>query len=960
MKFKNNKLSAAVAIIVSSGFAATSLHALAEESGAIDEVVVTGIFQSVKTSMEAKRNSDIISDGIASEDLGKFPDQNVAESLQRITGVSIDRDGGEGRSVTVRGFGPEFNAVLYNGRVMATDGANRDFSFDILPADVISGANAYKTNTADILAGGIGATINLQTAKPMDKEGFRSSFTAKATDDRLRGETSPAFSGVASWSNDTFGALVSLNHSSRKYQDDNISTEGWNKLSSKDANGNPINFGRAGTYTTDGNPNSPKLLTITGAGDLSKDVYFPRTFAMNHDTGERTRDTGTAVFQVKPNENLTLTADALYSKFVVDSDVLYTGAWTNDWSLDQGTPEKTGWKSANIDKNQTLTAFAYSPKWDTGWDPKYRVMSVDTVAKKVDRPTLTKEFGFNAEWVQDELKLTYDVSKSSSEDTAAGRNRFVIAKDWYANADVDLGEGNGKAFPSYSYSPAINELGGGIESDPSKLYSISGMGSHGVKLEGGTHTDNLWQQRLDVEYDTDAGILKKVKGGFYQSGRTKQFFDMASSNNTWDLYWDHKIDLPDEFFTNVSSKGFMGGRYPNMIKVDADKYLQYLNTDAAINQLDPSKQAFIRGLRDSLGGKYGYLSAVRLDGNSNAQTENAKEFYTRFDFKGDDLFGLTWSGNIGARYVKTDIAAYGYQQNVDTFEDRGDREVYYLRLSDSVSPVWNYNSYNNLLPSANLSLNLADDMVLRFAVSETMTRPSLYALNPSVNGFNPRKPNPTANAGNTKLKPYESQNFDMSYEWYYADASYLSLAYFHKNTDNFVIFENKLESFLPGQVEWLVNRPRNNRAVSLDGIEAAIQHTFESGFGVQANYTYVHPSKEFDPFNPDNSFGLIGLSDSANLVGFYEHNGLQVRLAYNWRDAYLQSMSGAAAQPETQEAYGQIDASASYELNDNVTLMLEGVNLTDSMRRSYQVYKNRLLTLQDTGTRYTLGVRVKF
>ncbi len=960
MKFENNKLSLAIGLVLTGSAGLVSGSAMAQSEGAIDEVIVTGILQSVKTSMENKRSSDVISDGIASEDLGKFPDQNVAESLQRITGISIDRDGGEGRSVTVRGFGPEFNAVLLNGRVMATDGGNRDFSFDILPADLISGANAYKTNTADILAGGIGATINLTTAKPMDKEGFRSSFTAKATDDRLRGEISPSFSGVASWSNDTLGALVSLSHSKRKYEDDNISTEGWNKLSAYDANGGAINFNRAATYVDPNNPSS-QLLSVTGEGDLKKDVYFPRTLAMNHDTGERTRNTGTAVFQVKPTENLTLTADALYSKFVVDSDVLYTGAWTNDWSLDQsGLPEQTGWKTANIDKNQTLTAFSYSPKWNTGWDPKYRVMSVDTVAKKTDRPTLTKEFGLNAEWVQDELKVTYDVSKSSSEDTAAGRDRFVIAKDWYANAAVDLGEGQGKEFPSYSYSPSINQLNGAIESDPSALYSIPGMGSHGVKIEGGNHFDHLWQQKLDVEYSADAGILTKIKAGFYQSGRTKEFYNVSSSNNTWDLYWDHKIDLPDEFFTYVSSKGFMGGRYPTMIKVDADKYLAYLNTDEAINQLDPGKQAFIRGLRDGLGGKYGYLTPVRQDGNSNAQTESAKEFYTRFDFKGDDLFGLEWSGNVGARYVQTDISAYGYQQNVETFEDRGDNEVYYLRLSDAVAPVWGYNSYNNLLPSANLSLNLNDEMMLRFAFSETMTRPSLSALNPSTNGFNPRKPNPTASAGNPKLKPYESQNFDVSYEWYYADASYISLAYFHKNTDNFVIFENKLESFLPNQVEWLVNRPRNNRAVSLDGIEAAVQHTFANGFGVQANYTYVKPSKEFDPFNPENSFGLIGLSDSANLVGFYEHNGLQIRVAYNWRDAYLQSMSGAAAQPETQEAYGQIDASASYELNDNVTLMLEGVNLTDSMRRSYQVYENRLLTLQDTGTRYTLGVRVKF
>jgi iron complex outermembrane receptor protein len=221
MKFNNNRLSAAVALIISGGFISGSANVFAQ-SESLEEVVVTGIFQSVKTSMEKKRNSDVIADGIASEDLGKFPDQNVAESLQRITGVSIDRDGGEGRSVTVRGFGPEFNAVLYNGRALATEGEGRDFSFDILAADIISGADAYKTNTASILAGGIGATINLSTAKPMDQGGLRTAFTVKGTQDTLADATNPAVSGVVSWSDEVWGVLVSANHQERDYRRDSI------------------------------------------------------------------------------------------------------------------------------------------------------------------------------------------------------------------------------------------------------------------------------------------------------------------------------------------------------------------------------------------------------------------------------------------------------------------------------------------------------------------------------------------------------------------------------------------------------------------------------------------------------------------------------------------------------------------------------------------------------------------
>jgi hypothetical protein len=188
MIFKRKTLTTAVALICAGGtmtFTAGAAAQQADDASVIEEVVVTGIRASMQRAMDVKREAGMIVDGIAAEDLGKFPDQNVAESLQRITGISIDRDGGEGRKVTVRGFGPEFTAVLYNGRVLATEGQGRDFSFDVLAADVINGADAYKTTTADMLAGGIGATINLSTAKPMDNPGLNSAFTVKGTYDTL-------------------------------------------------------------------------------------------------------------------------------------------------------------------------------------------------------------------------------------------------------------------------------------------------------------------------------------------------------------------------------------------------------------------------------------------------------------------------------------------------------------------------------------------------------------------------------------------------------------------------------------------------------------------------------------------------------------------------------------------------------------------------------------------------------
>lgn len=950
MKFNNNKLSAAVALIISGGFAAASVNVLAQ-SEPVEEVLVTGIFQSVKTSMEAKRNSDVIADGIASEDLGKFPDQNVAESLQRITGVSIDRDGGEGRSVTVRGFGPEFNAVLYNGRALATEGEGRDFSFDILAADIISGADAYKTNTASILAGGIGATINLSTAKPMDKGGLRTAFTVKGTQDTLADATNPAVSGVVSWSDEVWGVLVSANHQERDYRRDSINTEGWFAMSAFDANGNPSGFNQASAN-----------IAVDGDGSVLEDVRFPRTMALETDRGTRTRDSGTAVVQFKPADNLTLSADVLYSKFVVNTNVASTGAWTHDWSLNQGTPEPSGWKSATIDKNQTLTSWEYSPKWDTGWDPQYRVMSTDAVFKKTDRPTETKQFGFNADWdLSDTVKVIYDGSVSSSENTNGGLGRFVIAKDFYANPKSDFSTGD---IPSFTYTPSINQLGGDIQSN--NLFDIPGMGSHGVYLEGSNNFDDLTQHRVDLQWQADAGLLTKVKGGVYTSSREKghEEYKNLDGDNASEAFWDHKIDLPDEFFSTISMGDFFDGSYPDMIALDPDKVIGYLNTDAAIDLAGAAGRdaAAIKALRDSFGtSPQGLFTPVKRPGDTWSVNEDINEFYLQGDFAGD-LGAMTWTGNLGGRYQETEIETVGYARTVTLLEDRGDNERFYIEYSADAAKAVETNKYSNFLPSANFSLNLTDDQVLRAAVSKTITRPTLNMLNPAISGYDPRKPNPNATAGNPFLSPYESKNLDLSWEYYYDEASYVSLAAFRKDTDNFIITFNELESVYQGAgaPQFRVARPVNNSSVALTGMEFAVQHTFESGFGVQANYTSVDPEKEFDPLSAENSFALEGLSDSANFIAFFERDKLQLRAAYNWRDSYLQRMSGFAGQPETQEAYGQIDLSASYDINDNLSVIFEGINVTGETRRSYSIYQNRLITLEDTGSRYTLGIRGKF
>ncbi len=203
--------------------------AAADPNGTVEVIEVRGIVSSLKRAMADKKEGLAVSDGIAAEDLGKFPDLNVAESLQRITGVSIDRSGGEGQQVTVRGFGPQFNTVLVNGRQIASDDEGRAFNFDVLAADQITGANIYKSGLASLQSGGIGSTINISTARPFDYDGLQLVGSVKGVYESLSEETSPQASFLASntFADDKLGLLLAVSHQERQVQINRIQTAGW-------------------------------------------------------------------------------------------------------------------------------------------------------------------------------------------------------------------------------------------------------------------------------------------------------------------------------------------------------------------------------------------------------------------------------------------------------------------------------------------------------------------------------------------------------------------------------------------------------------------------------------------------------------------------------------------------------------------------------------------------------------
>src|SRR5690606_18500014 len=271
---------------------AASVHSQAQD---LEEVIVTGYKASLKTAMDTKRDSNGVVDAISSEDIGKFPDTNLAEALQRITGVSIDRSGGEGRQITVRGLGPQFNTVLFNGRQMPNANASRGFNFDTVAAEMVSGVEVYKSSTATTQSGGIGATVNVKTARPLEL-GNKVAGSIKALNETKIDVVTPGVSGLFSTTiNDNFGVLAAVSFQERQYQSDSVEQRRWDWRSRRPAT--------LGTY----------LPLPDANGNLLNADFYPTQTAVKRQEFERERLNGSLVFEYKPADNLSITVDAQYS-----------------------------------------------------------------------------------------------------------------------------------------------------------------------------------------------------------------------------------------------------------------------------------------------------------------------------------------------------------------------------------------------------------------------------------------------------------------------------------------------------------------------------------------------------------------------------------------------------------------------------------------------------------------------
>ncbi|HCS82811.1 MAG TPA: TonB-dependent receptor, partial [Alteromonas macleodii] len=934
----------------------------------VEVIEVSGIRSSVAKSMDVKRSSAGVVDAISAEDIGDFPDTNLAESLQRITGVSIDRSGGEGQLITVRGFGPQFNTVLVNGRQMASENDSRAFSFDTIASELVSSLDVHKTSTATMQSGGVGSTININTARPFALNGFKMAGSVKGVYDENSEETTPQFSGLISntFNDDTFGVLLAVSHQERETRLNQAQMDGW--------------------LENVGVPNP-----VTQSGDAwTGNVFSPRNYDHKVTFEERTRTNANLVFQYAPNDKLVVTADALYSDFDVESEATSYGHWFTAPNIqgvgDDGSlfDENGNRRSPTVDANGTIVDLYQ----EVG-------LATDMHAKTFDRLTDTYAIGLNFDYqYSDNLNLSFDLSHSEAEREANNGGGDQLSLIGYANRvrfqvdDNILPVASMFASPNDNIYSGQQELDGAIVTGPDgfPIYNPAltpdGVSNHLDEANSRAHVmlrrgwaveDEVSQLRFDGEYVTDGSGLTEIRFGAQYSTETKSLTrwdnEGVGIHCTYCGYPDlpeipagsqYVFDAGSDFLSDVSGSG----RMPT----------SWLAHDGEANF------AFLESYYQSVNGDSISFDAVRRN-NSFEVEEDIISTYMEFDFEGEvaDMF---LSATAGVRYEMTDVTVNGTQAPITGLTILDQTEM--LAGFGDAQSIATESDYDVLLPNFSVRLEITDDLIARFAASSTITRPTLNSMSPVTVITTTRQGGDlTSTSGNPALEPFKSDNLDLSLEYYYDEASYASIGYFRKLVSNFIVNSQEDKTFELADGSLLTDPstgtnasapdagddvavftntlPNNGEDATVDGFELALQHTFDNGFGVLANGTIVDSDAELDPFDINQVFALTGLSDSYNLVAFYETDDYQIRLAYNWRDEFVQSLTqGQGDGPTIVESYQQLDISGSYSVTDNVEIFFEGINLTEEFVHKRGRFSNHLLLVEDSGRRWAFGVRGNF
>ena len=922
------------------------------------DIVVTGIRGSLQRNLDVKRNAIGVVDAISSEDIGKFPDSNVAASLQRLPGVSIQRSGarGEPTGITVRGFGGDFNTTLFDGRRISTATGSRSVDFSTVGSDFIGGLSVYKTPDVSLSSSSIGATVNVQFAKPFDRPGFRLAASGSGSLQDKAGRVVPAGGILFSdtFADDTFGILADAMYTRHDTQSNRVYVAGW------------IAQNFAGCQlagSSDPGCAAPGALATANKNTVG---WFPQQYGAYQNNVKDERIDGRLALQWQPSDKLLVTIDDNFSRQKITNDNYGYGVWFNQANL----------RNVQLDKNGAVTDFKQPGVSQTDFNAANGYI--------VNQTNLT---GLNVKWdVSDNFKIEGDASFAKSWLNPNGKG---------GTANGDVGYGYDLMNPNFGLKvsgdsrntlPELHNYG--VGGNPTLWAPTDTLGSHVSGRSRDVNTDVVKQARLSAQWKQDDFTIKF--GGDYIDDHYKLMpYGFGTSNFSqayagYGPYGQTKVagvKIPASLIGGSISldnfiPGYAGASPPNVLQYNAWDYLHYLEG------LGNPQATNIPGF--AYGGVPTFKGAFDLSVNP-ASIRNIHEktwgLFVRANFD-TEIASMPFHFNAGVREEHTDLVSSGFSRlPVSMRVNPGDPTLMTVTLSDPI-PISTPNSYAFLLPSIDMKLELTDKLHLRFDASRTLTRASLSVLNPVLTvPTGPRTGSLSATGGNPLLKPYLADNFDVAAEWYYKPNSYLSVNFFLKNVSNFVVGGTTRQTIATpagtpvvdpttGQpAVFTVTQQVNGPEATVRGVEIAVQHVFgDSGFGVTANATLVDTNKPYDKSNRTTTgFAVTGLASSANFVGFFDKYGFEARVALNYRGEYLLQFGQPQAsgtlfgsEPIFVNRSLQLDVSTSYEITPQFTVFAEGLNLNNETYSTHGRFDNQLLEVFRYGRRFTAGVRFRF
>ena len=946
-----------LAVLVSSALSLTTSSVNAQEivqtepsqEEVTTEIIeVSGIAESYRNAIAQKRNSATIVDALSSADMGALPDLSVAETLERITGVSGDRFKGNASEISIRGLGPFLGLSTVNGRAISSGSGNRSVAFSQFPSELVNGVVVYKAQKADLLEGGVSGTIDLQTIKPIDygKERLQAEmrvnynpYHAKQNDENGFGYR-PTFSYTNTYDLDggaKFGFAIG-------YAGANISSpeESYNTSSTlRNCNSDFGLDGGSNCSFRDSNA------AANGGSAVDGDYYFiPNAFFYRQMESEENRDAVIFAVQYQPNSNVDINLDGQWSSRYYYED-------RHDLLFDDGRRRIANWETNDEGALQSYTGNSRISSYG-----EYRVRDEDY-----------QGLGLNVDWsITERLGAELDVSYSGTERyqtrtyTRFRSDRFYY--DWRNQGSDSFAD------VSSVYSDFNDPAGSQLD----WLSSIQDLSFFDANSEARNYRfdieDSIAAYRLDFDYLLDGDFFNDVTFGVQRSVRSHDNYrEERRTLGTPSAIRDEKLA---EVGANCSID-WPQSDYGDDANTPVSQWATY-DTRCAYDTLVGDADLSVDPRSPSSGD-------VRL-------TEQITSAYAMVSFS-TELGDITLDGNVGVRQINTDIESVGIR-NSYSVETTPEGNILFIENNDPEVNILS-NDYNNTLPSVNLNFGLTEDTQLRFAAYSALSRPDMWYYGSARDIGNATadedfttvedalQDNVTA-LGNPFLEAIESDNLDLSYNYFMGEDTLLSAAIYYKR------FEARLEAtsdfedvIVDGQsynVE-VQGRPTIvDESSNIKGIELTVQHRFTTlpspfdGLGIVLNYNYADSNFETPEAGGAISDDVLEVIPPANVPGlsdtvyntqvYWEYEEFSARLSYKYRSEYLKPFGSSLAQTNRfVDDQSSLDVDFAYDLSKNLTLRFQAINITNEPYVEQRVASEAYNRIEYSGPRYFIGLKYR-